>query len=331
MHVDQRRVDKLALSVGEYLKKFLPEAIAKRNDLADYRTNPYVLMTSASVMSLSDVRRLASFIFDTKLYMGLETSFGKSIESIVTRYYPLETGRGDDPPEKLDEFKALVGISREEKARRRTTSVWREVDRSCVVGDRRFLVSIKSGPHCINDTQVQSMQEAIAKWHPEWMKQSAEHYKVKTLDVVIGITYGTDRTTNNKENQILAKLLDRGFVEQDSKASPGVLIDSATGSVRVYRRVGQDFWSLIGNPTEPQKAAYVFLEVLLGLAKALSQSRAELTLEERLKEKVRQLQAAFEQVVFPANTYPEWVQKGFTENELLWFAASVTAFFDRGV
>jgi hypothetical protein len=76
--------------VGEYLRKYLPEAIAKRNVLADYRTNPYVLMTSASVMSLSDVQRLASFIFDNKLYMGLETSFGKSIESIVTKFYPTE-------------------------------------------------------------------------------------------------------------------------------------------------------------------------------------------------------------------------------------------------
>jgi hypothetical protein len=283
-------------------------------------------------MSLVDVQRLASFIFDNKLYMGLETSFGKSIESIVTKHYPTESGCWDDPPEKIEEFKALVGLPREEKAKRRTASVWREVDRSYVAGDRRFLVSIKSGPNCINDTQVQSMQEAIAKWHLEWLKQSAQHYKaVKMLDLVIGITYGTDQTTNNKENQILAKLLDRGFVEENPETNPGVLIDSATKSVRVYRRIGQDFWSFIGNPAEPQKAAHVFLEVLLGLARALTQSRAELSLEERLKEKVRQLQIAFEQVVFPAKTFPDWVQKGFSENELLWFAAAVTAFFDRGV
>ncbi len=330
--VDEHRVEKLANAVGEYLRKYLPEAIAKRNDLADYRTNPYVLMTSASVMNLSDVQRLASFIFDNKLYMGLETSFGKSIESIVTKHYPLEKECWEDPPEKLEEFKALAGLSREEKAKRRTISVWREVDRSCVVDERRFLVSIKSGPNCINDTQVQGMQEAIARWHAEWLKQSAQHYKtVKMLDVIIGITYGTDQTTNNKENQILAKLLDRGFVEEDAKANPGVVIDSATKSVRVYRRVGQDFWAVIGNPAAPEKATHVFLEVLLGMAKALAQSKAELSLEERLKEKVRQLQAAFEQVVFPANTFPEWVQKGFSATELLWFAAAVTAFFDRGV
>jgi hypothetical protein len=28
---------------------------------------------------------------------------------------------------------------------------------------------------------------------------------INEIDIVIGLTYGTDKTTNNKENQILAK------------------------------------------------------------------------------------------------------------------------------
>jgi hypothetical protein len=35
-------------------------------------------------------------------------------------------------------------------------------------------------------------------------------------------TYGTDRTTNNKENQILVKLLEQGFVDEDRGRRPRV-------------------------------------------------------------------------------------------------------------
>jgi hypothetical protein len=85
----------------------------------------------------------------------------------------------------------LKGLKREEKARRRVNSVWREIDKSCVVGDRRFPVSIKSGPNCINDTQVQGMTDAVATRHGTWLDDSKKNYPgVTGLDVAVGLTYG---------------------------------------------------------------------------------------------------------------------------------------------
>lgn len=331
--VSEDRVGVLSAGLAEYISKNLPAAFEKRTGLSDYRANPYVLMTSASVMNLDDPARFADFLFNTKLYMALETSFGKSVESTLVGPYPFNSiDKWIEAPEKIAEFTALVGLSNQDKARQRTESVWREIDKSCISGNRRFLVGIKSGPNTINDTQVQAMTAAIADNHTKWMEQTRQTYpNIQELDIVIGLTYGTELSTNNKENQILAKLLDLGFVEEDRQARPGVLIDSATRTIRVYRFVGKDFWAFIGSPDNPSSAPFVFLEILLGLAKALSAVVESGPLEDRVNLKIRELAAALARLQFPRNSLPAWVREDFSENELFWFATAMTAFYDDGV
>lgn len=331
--VSEDRVDALAASLAEYISKNLPAAFEKRDGIADYRTNPYVLMTSANVMNLDDPAAFAAFLFNSKMYMTLETSFGKSVEAAFVSPYPIDSeAKWQDPPEKLAEFAALQGLSREEKARQRTRSVWREIDKSVIVGSCRYITSIKSGPNTINDTQVQAMTQAIIDRHQAWLEQTkSNNPDVIELNVVIGLTYGTDRTTNNKENQVLVKLLDHGFVEEDREARPGVVIDLVTRSVRVYRRIGQDFWAFIGNPQDPSSAPFVFLEILLGLARALSAGLEPANLEDRINKKIRDLAAALATLQFPRQSLPEWVREDFSNDELFWFATAMTAFFDEGI
>lgn len=333
--VDEERVSKLAAALSRYIVTNLPQAIDRRKAVADYRTNPYVLMTSASVMKLGDPVKFANFLFNNKLYMGLETSFGKSIEKAFVSQYPLNRNRvtlWEDPPEKLFEFLELNGLNREQRARRRTESVWREIDKSCVVGTRRYMITIKSGPNCINDSQVQAMTRAIMDNHKLWLAQTKATYpNVDSIDVVIGITYGTDRTTNNKENQILIKLLEYGFVEEDRVNAPGVLIDAATRTLRVYRRIGKDFWSFIGNPASQAEADFVFLEILLALAKALSTGMVEADLETRINAKLQLLSSALAGIVFSRKSLPDWVREDLSEDQIFWFATAMTAFFDEGI
>jgi hypothetical protein len=331
--VSESRVTTLAAALSKYIAVNLPAAFERRDGLADYRTNPYVLLTSASVMNLSEPARFAEFLFNSKLYMALETSFGKSVEGTFTGLYPIASReKWREAPEKTAESAALEGLSRQEKARRRTASVWREVDKSCVLGKRRYLVSIKSGPNTINDTQVQAMTAAIVQHHRAWLEQSKKTYPgVNELHVIVGLTYGTARTTNNKDNQILAKLLDHGFEEENRTKKPGILIDSSTGTIRIYRVIGRDFWGLIGNPRKPQDADFVFLEVLLALAKALSTGIETASLETRINRKVQDLASALAKLQFPRNSLPEWVREDFSEDELFWFATAMTAFCDEGI
>lgn len=331
--VNEQRVDLLAANLSGYISVNLPAAFTKRNALADYRTNPYVLMTSASVMNLDKPSAFGTFLFNTKLYMALETSFGKSIEAAFVGQYPLNSNnKWIEAPEKRTEFDALVGLTREAKARQRTTSVWREIDKSCVVGSRRYLTSIKSGPNTINDTQVAGMTTAITVNHRQWMADTKATYPhVDSLDIVLGLTYGTDRTTNNKENQILAKLLEQGFEEEDRAQRPGVLIDSATRSIRVYRRIGKEFWAFIGRPDAPEQASFIFLEVLLALAKALATGMQAVDMESKINQKILDLASALEKLQFPRNSLPHWVRDDFNESQLFWFATAMTAFYDEGI
>lgn len=330
---DQKRVEALAGRLAKYIESNLPALFENKEGLDSYRTNPYVLMTSANVMRLAEPVRFADFLFNSKLYMGLEGSFGKSIEAAFVGQYPIDSdSKWSEPPEKLDEFALLEGLSREERARVRTSSVWREIDKSCVVGNRRFLTSIKSGPNTINDTQVQAMTQAIISNHVVWAEQSRATYAgVAGLDVVIGLTYGTDKTTNNKENQILAKLMAHGFEEENRDAHPGVLIDTATKSTRIYRMIGKEFWAFIGDPANPSAASFVFLEALLALSQALAAGMKAGDLETRINRRLEALATALARMKFPQKSLPGWVREQFSEEQLFWFATAITAFYDEGI
>lgn len=333
--VDQKRVVGISEKLSKYVLDNLPKAIEKRNGIEDYRTNPYVLLATANVMKLSNPSRLADFLFNNKFYMGLETSFGKSIESVLMSNYPVDSksvNQWEDPAEKIREFEVLKGLTKQERMIRRNHSVWREIDRSCVLGKRRYLLSIKSGPNTINDTQVEGMRSAIDKHHRAWLAETKKNYpKVEELDIVIGLTYGTASTTNNKENQLLTKLLDSGFVEENRAKKPGVLIDKKTGTIRVYRVIGRDYWSFVGCPSNPQVADHVFLEVLLALGRALSQGMNTPSLESKLNDKIRLLASALTELTLSDRSLPAWVGKTFKDDELFWVATALTSFYDRGI
>jgi hypothetical protein len=336
-NADKARVLRLRDAFVAYLSANLTTTIEGRSGLADYRVNPYVMLTSAGIMGLRDVKQLARFLFDTKFYAGLETSFGKQVESQMVTIYPIGAVAPytwEDPIEKQAEAKGLADLDDEEKAARRTESVWREIDKSCVVGDRRYLMTIKSGPSCINDSQVQAMQAAIRTHYRSWLKSTQENYSgVKGLDVIIGVTYGTRATTNNKENQILVKLRGEEFQEIDRAADPGVLIDTATRSVRVYRAVGVDFWSIIGDPSAPANARHTFLEVLLGLAMAVSATTAKKAILDTVQTKVIELSDALRDIALSLSrdAFPEWAQSELQDHEIAWLEAAMSAFFDEGI
>jgi hypothetical protein len=329
--VSQARVNEIASTMSGYIGVQLPRVIRSKTALGDYRTSPYVLMATAGALQLDDFRDLAKFLIDIKLYMGLETSFGKSIENVVMPTYPIDVpveNRWGSPVEKLEEFASYVGLSAEEKSARRVDSVWREIDSAVVHSKRRHLMTIKSGTATINDTQVGGMYTAIKENHTKWLASSRDRFGVEGIDVTIGLTYGTDWTTNNKENQILAKLMSGGFAEVDRETQPGV-IQNEDGTVRVYRVIGVDYWAYAGNPSNPSSAEFTFLEVLLGLARALRVAHEQGDIGAALNERLDLLGDAFKRLRFPeGDRIPSWVGQELGVTELSWLAAAMSAFFD---
>ena len=335
-NVDQKRVLDLASVLKKDISVNLPKIYGRRSKLSDYRTNPYVMLATANIMELSDAGEFASFLFNSKLAMGLETSFGKIIERAFLSGYPADSNvKWGDPPEKIAEFEIEAKAEgRAAKAAVRNNSIWREIDKDVFFGSRRYMTSIKSGPNTINDTQVQGMADAIALKHKDWLQQTdASAPGVDGIDVVIGLTYGTERTTNNKDNQILAKLLTRGFKVLDQEKYPGVLVDDETGRVRVYRRVGKSFWSWVGNPENEESQPQTFLEILLALSKTFKDILDNGTdIEEGINGRLKALSQALLKMTFEKNTLPEWiVEEGFSDDHLFYFATALSAFYDEGI
>lgn len=325
-----QRVLALSADIEQYLIQYLPATITSKESLADYRTNPYVTMTTASTMNLRDPRDLANFLVNLKLYMSLETSFGRSLESTIMGRYPVSGPKWSTPLEADAEAESLAGLSSEEKAIARTQSVWREIDRACVASNnRRQLLTIKSGPSTINDTQVSAMTSAIVDHHERWLESSLTDDAVTGIDVVIGLTYGTETSTNNKENQILVKLLDSEFEEADRDKEPGVL-SARDGTVRVFRVVGRHFWSYAADPSRRTDTSFAFAEVLLALAHALKSVRGKQTIEDALNSRLDLLADAIRGLRITSGNVPPWVASEFSDIELTWLAAALTVFFDQG-
>lgn len=330
LSVSQERVEALATDLARYVYPNFKKALQKRNKLADYRLNPYVVMTTGGSVGLGDPLDFARFLVQTKVPAGLETSFGKLLEQAVSGHYPIDAEtRWHTPAEKQEESAGLKGLSQAERSQRRTFSAWREIDTSTVMAGRRYLLSIKSGPSTINDSQVEAMKTAIVQHHQQWLSSSRANYPdVSGIDVVIGLTYGTDRSTNNKENQILLKLLEHDFVPADREGLPGVVVDRYHRLVRVYKRVGRSFWAFMGNPARPEGAMFVFLEVLLALAKALSDAAAIAEIKEQMQEKTEQLSQIIAEMTNPQDSLPQWMANDFRQEELVWLASAMSAFFD---
>ena len=99
----------------------------------------------------------------------------------------------------------------------------------------------------------------------------------------------------------------------------------------MYRLIGRDFWAFIGNPQEPAASNFIYLEILIGLSKALSQGIESSNIEDKINGRIRQLSAALSRLQLPAKSLPDWVTSEFSENELFWFTTAMTAFFDEGI
>jgi hypothetical protein len=119
-----------------------------------------------------------------------------------------------------------------------------------------------------------------------------------------------------------------GFEELDRETQPGVLV-AADGLVRVYRRIGIDYWSYVAAPGVTSLAEHAFIEVLLGLALALKISREEGDIAVALNERLEILGDAIKGLRFPEGALPGWIKDEFSLTELTWLAAAMSAFFDR--
>ena len=114
---------------------------------------------------------------------------------------------------------------------------------------------------------------------------------------------------------------------QHGKKTVGRLFAFTLPSVPVLAPI---VMAIVGNPLEPEKSQHVFVEVLLGLLRALKKQETKTSLESLVNTKIQELSQAIQSLALPEKAIPDWMHKEFDENDLLLFISAAQSFFDQG-
>ena len=106
------------------------------------------------------------------------------------------------------------------------------------------------------------------------------------------------------------------------------VIDEATRTIRVYRKIGRDFRAMIGDPVHSGKTRFTFLEVLMALTGALVRRDADL--QTKINLRIKALIHGLERLMFPRRVMPDGAATDLTGVHLFWFATAMSAFYDEG-
>lgn len=202
------------------------DALAKASKpFRKYNTNPFVLLMYSSQKQYRRVKETEAAIVPAKVFSSMETSAGKMVERVMLSHYGWECV---------------------DSAMHTTESV---VDGRKLDGDTLRLVTLKSGPNCINDSMTDSISSEIVKYAADWGRQAS----VKKVEFTIGILYGTPKMSNKKDWHILRKA---ALAVQDS-GSKATLVESPDDkwqfqfkvkgvAVTANIRIGKSFWDHLG-------------------------------------------------------------------------------------
>lgn len=201
----------------------------------DFNTSPFVLLIHSRERSYSKISDLERDILPAKQFSSMETSAGRMVEEVVLPVYGWECV----PSGMHTTYSAIDGRKRDE--------------------DVLHLVTLKSGPRCLNDEMSENFADAILRNYKEWASDAG----VSRIDFTYGTLYGTHKVSNKKDWHIL-----RNIKEKNPR---GVVVDPAdrwecafkdrTTRVDVTIRVGLDWWQLLGGET-------CFIEVMFALIRA---------------------------------------------------------------
>jgi len=200
-----------------------------------FNTSPYVLLIHARQKKYTKLSELESDILPAKQFSSMETSAGRMVEEVVFSEY----GWTVVPSEMHTANSALDGKKKERKIFR--------------------LVTLKSGPRCLNDEMSENFADAIIGNYQEWARESG----IKHIDFTYGVLYGTQKMSNKKDWHILRnikeKITDSLSITPDKRwncqfSKNGVSVDVAV-------RIGLDWWNYLGGEL-------CFIEVFTALIRA---------------------------------------------------------------
>ena len=231
----RERVLRLENSFRRKIDSHILSLPAKDAQFRKFNTSPYVLLIHARQKNYTKVSELESDILPAKLFSSMETSAGRMVEEVVLPEYGWSCVASEmhTPNSALDGEKQEADIYR--------------------------LVTLKSGPRCLNDEMSENFADAIISNYANW----AEDAGAKKIDFTYGVLYGTENRSNKKDWHILRnigeKIPNSITVAPDNRWNCQFKENGI--SVDVTVRIGLDWWNHLGGEL-------CFIEVFAALIRA---------------------------------------------------------------
>jgi hypothetical protein len=167
----------------------------------DINVNPFLMLAMAPAYNIFSPFEVAEYEQNSKLPHGDSTAFGKYTEDGI---FPIFGAK--QPPEKKTQ-----------------KTLWSPIDIEMVIGGTRFLLTLKSGPWTMNQSHANEMVASFPDVHAATGAQ-----------IIIGITYGTAQSLNNKPAIVMAN----------------------TGDY-VHTLVGRELWEFVTGVKDAHKVVFL--------------------------------------------------------------------------
>lgn len=230
-----RRVLEMETGFRRKIDVHLESLRAFDSSFSKLSTNPFVLLIHSKLNSYTKVRQIERDIIPAKQFSSMETSAGRMIEEVALPVYGWET--------------VPSGMH----------TAYSSIDGRCRVPSKVLkVVTLKSGPRCLNDEMSQNFADNILQNANTW----AHDAKVSEVDMTYGVLYGTYKLSNKKDWHILRNVFEgakSATVSPDNRLSCAFKKNGVKVNVSV--RVGLEWWNHLGGDS-------CFMEVITALVRA---------------------------------------------------------------
>lgn len=235
---DQERRERVLRLENAFRSKIDSHIISLPAEDAAFRkfnTSPYVLLIHSRQRGYSKVSELEADILPAKQFSSMETSAGRMVEEVVLPEYGWECVIS----EMHTANSALDGKKKEEDVYR--------------------LVTLKSGPRCLNDEMSENFADAVLNNYKDWAREAA----IDKIDFTYGVLYGTEKLSNKKDWHILRNIKEKAgsAITIDPKNQWKCQFSKSNIVVDITVRIGLDWWRYLGGEL-------CFVEVFTALIRA---------------------------------------------------------------
>jgi len=231
-----KRILKLETGFRNKIATHLAALPTKRSNLRKFNTSPYVLLIHSFKNKYTSLSEIEGDILPAKEFSSMETSAGRMIEEVALPIY----GWKGVPSSMHTTNSALDGL--------------------CKKGETIKLVTLKSGPRCLNDEMSENFADAIVNNVVNWAKSNSANH----VEFTYGVLYGTKKQSNKKDWHILRNLTSKLPKENFTVFPKGIWTCSfklKEIQVDVNIRIGEDWWTYLGNKN-------TLLEIAVALIRA---------------------------------------------------------------